>query len=239
MLNQRIIKASVNENNEPVYVVEVRKFATPTGPIVCDTAALETAVSEALDYVYHTELGGAVCKANESYRKALDNFEKGKATAEDVLKAELKAKEAGARYAAYPSVPVCEDKMALFIAMAITGSRLVNIDKFSFALALLRSPKSEIRECKQAIKEYFEGAFNPKASDTTYLKPYTCSLNDRQVENLKMQARVYTLKWTEKGITEKAQNDRKVWQQTVLDIMRDAFRLNVTKADTTEALLYV
>ena len=229
----RVLVKSFNEKGEPVFSISEKVLALPMGGTVTDSEKLAEALKTALESVYHDELASAECKASEALRKVLAKAESGKASAEDVLKAKVKYHEASAKYASYPSVPVCSDPIAKFLAYAITATRLVKINEATTMLALLRTPSATIDKTRPVITEYFNDRFNLRAEGCEYLKPYRCKLTDAQIENLRKVAQVEILKWTDKGIEGRYINDMKLWQQVVLTILADAFKLKVVKEEKT------
>ena len=232
MTTNNIFSVRVLKAEADTFVVTQKDYALPEGGIVADASAFKKALVPAYEYMYSTELAEAVKKAAEALRKREQQLDDCKCNVEDVEAAEEKLRIAKERYAIYPTVPVCDDDFALFVVGVITASQLVNIDKASKMINHLRMEESyDAAACKRDIVAYINDCFNLRTEARDYVKPYDCAsgLNLKKVENLRKVAQAETLKWTSTGIEGRRTNDRKVWQQVMLTILRDAFRLEVYK----------
>lgn len=235
----RVLSSALyNDKGEIYFDVLTRELAMPEGGIVKDTGKFKEVLVQAMEMLYHNSLANAEASASENLRKAEDNYGKGKATLEDVQKARMAYSTASKKYASYPSVKVCEDKLAVFVACAITTYKLVNLKSAETMISILRNSATTPEQAIKAIQKYFSESFNPRIQKVDYLKPYKCKISEDEAKNLLMFAQVYTLRWTKKGIDTKYQNDRAIWSQVVLHILRDAFELTVTKDEKKKINAY-
>lgn len=243
MLSQKVLKESYAVNDEGVIVkvfeIDERKYAVPTGNIVGNEDAMIDAINTQLNYLYYRELFVNLDKAKDSRDKKVKAFESGKATREEVDTANRKVAEASARASYYAdevtnAVPERDD-VAMLIAMTITGSGLINIDKASKMLSSLRIDKLSDADVKKVVLEYLTE--NVRLADAPYFKPYETRVKDKAIPNLRKLATMYTLKYTKKGITENYMKDKKVFYQIMLELFRDAFKLTVEQSNKAEALL--
>ena len=230
MMRQRVLKQVAKvENGAVVYSYEVaeREFLTPSGSVVLDADKLERKVSNALDHIYYAELADTVRKATDR----VETLEKSdNCSRDDMEKAVANLSELKKKISAYPALTVEYDDFSMLLAGVITASKVISVKLASDMLTALRTDADLVNtsEVKKVVVDYVNRTI--RLNECDYVKPYDASgLNIAKVENLRKIATISTRKWTAKGITSKSENDRKVWQQVMLTIFEECFRLAVVK----------
>ena len=235
----RVLKAA--EGFVDVFDVTTKEYKIPEGGVVSNPEKFGKVLTEAMECIYARELAEAVKDASRALEKAEKRLDDGKCDVADVEKAAKRLELAEIRYSTYPSVPVCDDDFAIFVGCAITDSKLVEVDKCKKWINHLRMLEEyDAPACKRDIVAYMNDNFNLRAERRDYVKPYDVAsgLNLKKVENIRKIATAETLRWNNLGIQGQKANDRKVWQQVVLTILRDAFRLEVEAKEKTNDKFY-